>query len=52
MDDKLYKKILLLLKKGMSTKDIAIELEIPERLVYRVAKESGNNNDPDGRRII
>lgn len=52
MDDKLYNDILMLLKKGMSVRDIAIELEIPERIVYKIAKKSGNNNDPEGGKII
>lgn len=53
MDDKTYKDILILLKKGMSIKDISIELEIPVSLVYRVARQSGNTNNPEkGGKII
>lgn len=52
MDDKLYNEIMLLLKKGMSVHDIALELEIPERIVYRIAKKSNNTNNPDGGDII
>ena len=52
MDSKIFEDILLLLKKGMSVHDIAIELELPERVVYGVAKRSGNVNDPDNKKII
>lgn len=44
MDDKLYNDIILLWKKGMTEKDIAYELEIPERIVYGVIKRRKNNN--------
>lgn len=38
MDDKLFNEIKQLLYKGMSYKDIAIEMEISEFIVRRVAK--------------
>ena len=43
MDDKLYNEIQQLLRKGMEPKDIAYELEIPERLVYGVIRKKGKN---------
>ena len=53
MDKKLFNDILLLLRKGMSVRDISIELEVPERLVYQVAIRSGNTNNPEkGGKII
>ena len=45
MDDKLYNEIVQLLRKGMTAKDISIELEIPERIVYQIEKKRGNRDD-------
>lgn len=43
MDDKLYNEIQQLIRKGMDCKDIAYELEIPERLVYSVMRKKERN---------
>ena len=45
MDDKLYNDIMLLWRKGMTEKDIAYELEIPERIVYTVTKRRKSNDE-------
>lgn len=45
MDDKLYNEIQQLLRKGMEPKDIAYELEIPERLVYSIIRKKGKNEN-------
>lgn len=47
MDDKLYDEIVQLLRKGMTERDIAIELEIPERVVYGVARRRKSKNNPN-----
>lgn len=47
MDDKLYDEIVQLLRKGMTERDIAIELEIPERVVYSVARRRKGKNNPN-----
>lgn len=49
MDEKTYNDIQLLLKKGMEPKDIAYELEIPERLVYSVIRKKGQNAENKNR---
>jgi len=46
MDEKLKNEIIQLWRKGMSDKDIAYELEIPERLVYKVL--SKRREDQEG----
>jgi len=49
MDDKTYNDIQLLLRKGMEPKDIAYELEIPERLVFAVIRKKGSNAESKNR---
>lgn len=49
MDDKLYNEIQQLIRKGMECKDIAYELEIPERLVYNIMRKKGSNAEDKNR---
>lgn len=49
MDDKLYQEIMQLIRKGMEPKDIAYELEIPERLVFAVVRKKGSNAESKNR---
>ena len=39
MDDKTFNEIAQLLRKGMTIKDIAAELELPVSLIIKVAKK-------------
>lgn len=49
MDDKLYNEIMQLIRKGMEAKDIAYELEIPERLVYNLMRKKEQNAESKSR---
>ena len=45
MEEKLYNEIKQLLRKGMSYKDIALEMELTESIVRRVAKSIKEEKD-------
>jgi len=49
MDDKLYQEIMQLIRKGMEPKDIAYELEIPERLVINLMRKKERNAESKSR---
>lgn len=45
MDDKMYNEMRQLLRKGMTYRDIAIEMELTESLVRRIARSMKEERD-------